>query len=49
MNHSFFQSLEGGDVSREGWEKELKLVGSAQDNMDVKAEATKAALFQNEL
>lgn len=38
-------SLEGGDAARDGRKQAFNLVGSVQDNMDVRVEATKAALF----
>lgn len=44
MNPSFSPSLEGGDATREEQKQALKFVDSAQDNMDVRVEATKAAL-----
>lgn len=36
--------LEGGDAPRDGRKQAPNLVGSVQDNMDVRVEATKAAL-----
>ena len=39
-----FESVQGGDAPREGRKQALNMVGSAQDNMGVRVEATKAAL-----